>query len=132
MVHNLRSIRANSSPKILVKRPQYLLIFVHQKYYNWKSDWFTAIFKVSHDISNVGNAKHFHGQTLLKKILRKDKYWHNQLRKAFLTGENLLKKILGKDKYSRRSLFITPVNSIQLFSPSNCSWLVISNFCSNF
>ena len=45
-----------------------------------------------------GNPKHFHGQNLLKKILRRDKYWHNQLRKAFLTGENLLKKILGKDK----------------------------------
>ena len=24
------------------------------------------------------------GQNLLKKLLRKDKYWHNQLRKAFL------------------------------------------------
>ena len=36
-------------------------------------------------------------QNLIKKLL-KDKYWHDQLRKAFSTGQKLLKKILRKDK----------------------------------
>ena len=31
-----------------------------------------------------GNPKLFHQANLLKKIFRKDKYWHNQLRKALL------------------------------------------------
>ena len=103
MVRNLRSIRANSSSKILVKTPQYLLIFAHQKYYNRKSDWttakfITAIFKVSESrYKQCGVTQSIStGKIYWKKILRKDKYWHNQLRKAFLTGKNLLKKILGK------------------------------------
>ena len=38
-------------------------------------------------------------QSLLKKILRKDKYWHNRLRKAFFTVQNLLIETLRKNKY---------------------------------
>ena len=39
-----------------------------------------------------------------KQIVRKEKNWHNQLRKAFSTGQNLLKKILRKDKYRHSQL----------------------------
>ena len=36
------------------------------------------------------------GPNLLKRILRKDKYGDNQLRKPFSTGQNLLKKNIKK------------------------------------
>ena len=46
-----------------------------------------------------GVTRHFSkGKDLLKKILGKDEYWRNQLRKAFSTGQNLIKKLLRKDK----------------------------------
>ena len=36
----------------------------------------------------------FYGtKSIVKKKLRKDKYWQDQLRQAFSTGQNLLKKI---------------------------------------
>ena len=35
----------------------------------------------------------------IEKVLRTDKYSHNQLRKVFCTGQNLLKNILRKYKY---------------------------------
>ena len=41
-----------------------------------------------------GNPLLFHRENLLKKILKNDKYGHNQLRIS--TGQNLLKKILKK------------------------------------
>ena len=44
------------------------------------------------------------GAKYVEKILRKEKYWHNQLRKAFSTGQNLLEKILRKDKYRQSQL----------------------------
>ena len=43
-------------------------------------------------------------QILLKKILRKDKHWHNQLRKTFSNWQELLKKMLRKDKYWHNQL----------------------------
>ena len=39
-----------------------------------------------------GQTQHFSTGQKKKKILRKYKYWHNQLRKAFHTGKNLLKE----------------------------------------
>ena len=51
---------------------------------------------MNHDVpwyKQCGVTPHFStGQNLLKKILRKDKYWHNKSRKAFSTGKKLLKK----------------------------------------
>ena len=39
---------------------------------------------MNHDISNVGVTPQFSTkQNLLEKVFRKDKYWHNQFRKAF-------------------------------------------------
>ena len=37
-------------------------------------------------------------KSIEKKILRKDKYWQNQLRKVFSTGQSLLKKILSQTR----------------------------------
>ena len=53
-------------------------------------------------ISESGNiqfglTQHFStGKNLLKKILKKDKYWHNQLRKPFLPGKSHWKKYWEK------------------------------------
>ena len=51
----------------------------------------------NHDKSNMGERHSFPpGKICWKKILRKDKYWHNQFGKGFSTGQNLLEKYWEK------------------------------------
>ena len=77
----------------------------------------------------MGVILHFStGQNLVKKIVRKDKYWHNQLIKGFCTGQNLLKKILRKDKYWRnwkKNFLIDPLNTNVIYRDS----LTLSFLC---
>ena len=51
---------------------------------------------MNHDISNPTL---FHRCKIYLKKLRKDKYQHNQLRKAITTGQTFFKLVLRKDKY---------------------------------
>ena len=43
-----------------------------------------------------GNPRLFHRTKSIEKVLRKDKYWHSQLRKAYSTKKNRLKKYWEK------------------------------------
>ena len=74
----------------------WLLLWLHG-YILWKC--FRHFLKLmNHDISNVpGNHTLFHwAKSILKKILTKDKYWHNQLTETATRGV-LLKKIVLKN-----------------------------------
>ena len=50
-----------------------------------------------------------------KKILRKDKYWHNQLRKVFSIRQSLLKKLLSET----REILTQPIETSFLIDPLN-------------
>ena len=83
---------------------------------------------MNHNISNVGVTLHFstgldllkkywkkinidiiqksffHRAKSIEKIPKKDKHWHNQLRKAFSTGQNLVKKNIEKRKILAKTI----------------------------
>ena len=55
-----------------------------------------------------GSPNLFHRAKCIKKMLKKDKYWHNQLRKTFFNEQNLLKKYREKtniDTINKEKLF---------------------------
>ena len=58
---------------------------------------------ITRDISNVGQLHTFHRIKSIGKILRKDKYWHNQLKKLFPQSK-IYWRILRKDKYWHNQL----------------------------
>ena len=66
--------------------------------------------------SRWGNLKLFQRtKSIEKKILRKDKYWHNQLRKVFSIRQSLLKKLLSET----REILTQPIETSFLIDPLN-------------